>query len=175
MEASTLPQGADGAAAGDGRKVIRRAAKGQNLSPEDRSEALDWFLSEDPDGIEAETRTLDLNFGTQADPQWVPWTVQAVGIDEMRAIRRRATNRAERRRGAAEFDEYRVNLEMIVTATVDPDIKKAAAIQGIADPAEALRIRLQKRPGFIAQIAAEIMSLSGFDEDDVKEADAAKT
>lgn len=153
-----------------------RASAQKVGSPSQQSAALGWFLDTTPDEHAVETRTLQLNFGTSSDPKWVDWTIRPVGIDTMRAIRSRAAgSRAVRRTG--NVDEYRVNLEVVVAGTADPDIKEATRIlhaEGRApnDPAEVLKQKFQAKPGFIAQIAGEIMTLSGFDEDDVKEAEA---
>ena len=161
-----------------GTQAVKQAAAGRKLDPQGASKALDWFLSATPTENELETKVLQLNFGTTKAPEWIFWKITSVGINVMRQIRQRATNsRAARRSG--NVDEYRVNLEVVVAGTVDPNLTEATRIlaeegRGPNNPAENLRLRFQSKPGYIAQIAGEIMSLSGFDDDDVQEAEQVK-
>lgn len=156
--------------------AVKGAAKGQDLSPEGQSQALKWFMATAPDASVKEVKVKKLNFGTSTKPEWVEWKVRPIGLDVLRGIRKKAANTREARRtGTA--DEYLVNLQIVVAATVDPDIKEASRLmyeQGIGpnDPVENLRTRFQGKPGYITQLAGEILSLSGFNEDDVTDADA---
>ena len=156
-----------------GAAAVAAAARGQRLTEGEQSEALKWFMTTEIDPSEAETKVLELNFGTSDRPRTVPWTIRPVGMDAMREIRNRAQNsRTARRTGR--IDEYRMNLEVVVAGTADPPVAKAAQElfkQGIGsgDAADMVREKFQYKPGFIAQIAAEIMSLSGFDDADVTE------
>lgn len=157
-----------------GPAAVQAAARGQKLSDGEQSEALTWFLGQ-PIDSEIAAKTLNLNFGSPEHPNWISWTIKPVGIDTMRHIRQRAQNsRVARKTG--NIDEFRVNLEIVVAGTSDPDIRAAAAElnrrgEGSLDPVEALRARFQAKPGFIAQIAGEILTLSGFDDEDVQEAE----
>jgi Phage XkdN-like tail assembly chaperone protein, TAC len=161
----------------DPGSAVAAAAKGERLNQAGQSEALQWFLKATPDKAEEERKVLKLNFGTSKEPEWVEWTIKPVQLDTMRRIRTEAGNtRAARATG--QVDEYRVNLEIVVAGTVDPDVREAARLlhaQGALptnDAAAAVRIRFQNKPGYIAQISGEIMSLSGFNDDDVTEAEA---
>jgi len=162
---------------GDKKAAVKAAATvkpedAEKLTPQAQTDALEWFVGIDEDEA-PETKPLKLNFGTDETPKWITWTICPVSMETMRAIRQRATqSRAARRTGSV--DEYRVNLEVVAAGTVDPDLQEAArrmheAKTGPLDPVECVRIRFQKKPGFIAQIAGHIMSLSGFDDDDVQE------
>lgn len=172
-----LDEGGEDTATTDvsGAGAVQRAATGRKLSDREQSAALDWLLQADPDPGELETKVLNLNFGTQDKPEPRVWEIQPVGLDEMRRIRDRAKqSRTARRSG--QVDETRMNLQVMVAGTKTPDVRRAAEIardsgNGTGDPVEILRARFQSKPGYIAQISAEIMSLSGFDDDDVTEKD----
>lgn len=156
-----------------GAEAVRHVAHPNSKPSEgEMTAALEWFVKSEPDAGENYTRRLELNFGTEAEPEWVPWTIRPVDEQTMRQIRRASAQRAERARDGRDPQEERVNLQIIIAATVDPNIREAAKLMGIADPTEALRIRLSRKPGFIAQLAGEIGSLSGFDSSDVREAEA---
>lgn len=159
-----------------GATAVTAARDGRRLSDGEKSSALDWFLNEDPAGAD-ETKKLELNFGTEEEPSWVDWVIKPVPMEVMRAIRRKAAN-TRLARTTGEVDEYRVNLEIVVEGTIDPDIREAARIfgeenRGPADPVDALRAKFQNKPGYIAQIAGKIMTLSGFNDEDVREAERA--
>ena len=157
-----------------GKEAVRAAAAGAKLTPEDQDAALEWFLSTDPEEDD-EVTTIEINVGTADKPRFIPWTIRSIDLDVLRRIRRQAMsgNRAARRAGGQEVDEIAANLRIILEGTVKPDIAAAARELGIADPATALRLRFKRKPGLLGQIAAEIMSLSGYDEEDVREAQAA--
>lgn len=159
-------------------ETIRDRGSARGLPDSAKSSALDWFLNEDPREAAEETEAVELNFGTQDAPRWVEWVIKPVQMEVMRAVRRKAANtRAARQTG--EVDEYRVNLEIVVKGTVDPDVE-AAALQlhqegrfPTADPVEAVRSKFQSKPGYVAQLAGRIMTLSGFNDEDVRNAERA--
>jgi hypothetical protein len=153
--------------------LVKQAAAQKRLDAEEQSIALDWFLSDEPDGSESQTRTIEINVGSPTQEKWIPWEIRAVDLDTLRRIRRQAMgNRAQRRTGG-EIDEVAANLRIVVEGTVTPDLLQAAKTLGIADASEALRQRFSRKPGLLGQIAGEIMSLSGYDDEDVREAAAA--
>lgn len=155
-----------------GAASVKAAASGRRLTDAEQ-QALDWLLKSEPDPGEIETKVLELNFGTSDEPRYVNWEIQPVGLDKMRRIRTEArSSRKARKTGV--IDETRMNLQVIIAGTKTPDVRRGAEIarqsgNGSGDPVEILRARFQSKPGYIAQISAEIMTLSGFDEDDVKE------
>jgi hypothetical protein len=160
-----------------GAAAVAAARDGQKMRPPEMASALDWFLNEDPSAAANETELKELNFGTQDEPKWVPWTIKAVPMEVMRAIRKKAQS-SRLARTTGETDEYRVNLEIVVEGTVDPDIKEATRIlneQGrfSGDPIDALRAKFQPKPGYVAQLAGAIMTLSGFNDEDVRDAERA--
>jgi hypothetical protein len=142
----------------------------QTAEEDDWDRVTEWLLS---DTTEVITRKLKIRVGgSDEEPQMMPWVIRAIGIDVIRQAEREASgqNRAARRANEGGYDELKANLRVLVEGTVKPDLRQAAAQAGIADPAILLQRRLAFRPGLIAQLAGEVMSLSGFDADDVRAA-----
>lgn len=163
--------------AGRSAVEVARDRGGRALSEAERSSALDWFLNEDPKAAAEETQTVELNFGTQNDERWVQWTIKPVPMEVMRAIRRKAAN-TRKARQTGEVDEYSVNLEIVVEGTVDPDVHEAARLlneQGrfSGTAVDAMRAKFGSKPGYVAQLAGRIMTLSGFNDEDVRDAERA--
>jgi hypothetical protein len=155
----------------EGGELIAAAAKGQKLTEPEKVDALEWFLS---DSAESFTHIIELNVGNPKKPKWIEWEVKPVDLDTLRRIRKQAASKQQGRRGAAgELDEVEANLRIVVEATVEPDIRAVAKQKGMVDPADALRIQFRHKPGLLGQIAGEIMSISGYDDEDVREVEAA--
>jgi hypothetical protein len=148
------------------------AADGKITSSEAQS-ATDWFLSEEPEENEEQTHTIELNVGVGDREHWISWVVRPIDSDELRRIQRQT--QALRRRGRQ--DDLAVdqlgNLKVIVAGSVDPDVEAIAAQRGKQPEAVVLK-QFAKKPGLIAQLAAQIMALSGFDDEDVRDAIVAK-
>lgn len=144
-----------------------KPATADKIDPATQQNALDWFISSDPIG--GDTSTVRLNVGTEDQPKWIEWKLRAIELDALRSIRKRAANTREARR-TGNIDEFRVNLEIVAAATVEPDLNAAAEALQIGDPAEALRQRFYNRPGYITQLAGKVLTASGFDEEDVQDA-----
>lgn len=157
-----------------GPDLIKKLAdpKGAEKASEgEKMDALEWFLSDDSDAF---THTMELNVGTPNKPKWIGWEMKPVDLDTLRRIRRQAAgNRKSRRDNNGEIDEVEANLRIVVEGTVSPDMKEVAKAKGILDPADALRFKFQHKPGLLGQIAGEIMALSGYDDEDLREVDAA--
>lgn len=162
----------------DGEQI--KHGKKPETSDDERQDALDWFLATEDDTDL--THTFEINVGGLEKRKWVPWTVRAVDMDRLRRIRQRSQqqgNRRDRRRAEAtgqpqQIDEIAVNIAIVVEGTVSPSLVEAAQSKGIVDPAVIVRARFAHKPGLLAQIASEIMSISGYDDDDVREVDAAQ-
>lgn len=174
--------------AGQREAIQRVAARGGNpedWDPQDSEDALSWFLEDEPVDL---THTLRINVGTPGDPRWVKWTLRAIDSETLKRIRREAQDgnrRARRSRQpgeAAEIDPQAANLRIVVEGTVEPDLDKAvvqyAAKMGREAPEhpdssvarmQIVKHRLRHKPGLIDQLSAEIMSLSGYDDDDIQE------
>jgi len=159
------------------RDLVAEAAKAKGRSDEltadEQSAALDWFLSDVADDEEV-TKALELNVGTADDPRWITWVIRPVDLDTLRRIQRSAQGNRQQRRAGGAADEVAANARIIVEGTVDPDVKAASISKGIQDPSFYLANRFARKPGLMPQIAAEIMSLSGYDDEDVREVSAGK-
>lgn len=165
---------------------------GGSLSPTAESEALAWFLSADE--IPA-TITLDVNVGTPHVKKVIPWTLRAIDSETLKKARKmaeegggRAAIRRARQSGATpEIDGAEANARILVAGSVDPDFYVAAKTLIDATPGERahpdrdtdavmlLRARLSHKPGLIDQLAMEVLSLSGYDDDDIVEHAAGKS
>lgn len=161
---------------------IEQAAQPQGnraMSPEQQADALDWLLSDEEDESEAR-RVLELNVGTPRAERWIKWTIRPVDREVLRQIQRAAGGNRQQRRGRAaaeQVDPEEANLRIVARGTVDPDLTEAAGAKGVqqsADPSygpmQILRWRFRHKPGLIDQIAGEVFDLSGYDEEDVREA-----
>lgn len=148
-----------------------RAAAGakrpeRELTAEQQDNATAWFLEEDPE--EVPTRSFQLNVGVENE-RWVTWTVRAIDRDELRVLRRQS-----RRGRQGTEDDLSLNLRIAAAGTVNPPISEARVRGEFADPAEALNYRLRHKQGLIDQIAGEVLTASGYDDNDVREVTAAK-
>jgi hypothetical protein len=162
----------------EGAEAVKEAAeakKPENIDQGVQQNALDWFIGSEPIGGEGgDLTTVRLNVGNEDNPKWIEWKLRPIELDQLRGIRKRAANTREARR-TGNVDEFRVNLEIVVCATAEPDLAQAAEElhkqgRGPLDPVEALRLRFHSRPGFITQLAGKILTASGFDEEDVQDA-----
>lgn len=164
------------AEAPEGKQAVEQvAAHGKQASDGAKSSALEWLLSDtEEDGDN--TLTFELNVGGAKPGQehMIRWTIQPVDGELIRRIRRNAVAGRQGRRNAQEGgDNEMVNRRLVVAGTVEPNISQAAQQLGIADPAMVVERRFRRKPGLIQQLAVEILSLSGYDDDDVREVEAA--
>lgn len=159
----------------EGADLIGAAAAKKKLSQTETEDALAWFLSDEDQDF---TQEISLNVGSHTDPKWITWEIRPVDLDTLRRIRRQAqaaVSRSNRRAGqVGEIDEVEANLRIVLEGTAKPDIVEIAKEKGDVDPADTLKQRFRHKPGLIGQISGEIMSISGYDDEDVREVDAAK-
>lgn len=155
----------------DSAGAVKAAAESKNpdrLDPATQQSALDWFLSSEPiGGKDGDITVVRLNVGSEDEPRWIEWKLRPIELDALRSIRKRAANTREARR-TGNIDEFRVNLEIVAAATVEPNLAQAAEQMG-GDPVETLRARFYNRPGYITQLAGKVLTASGFDEEDVQD------
>jgi Phage XkdN-like tail assembly chaperone protein, TAC len=154
-------------------EVLIDLAHDRPVSETEATSALEWFLSEDPDEDAEPVHVLELNVGVGDHPKWITWTVRPIDTDELRRIQR--TTSALRRRGRQDdlaIDQLG-NLKIIIAGSVDPDVEEIARQQGVT-PEAMLQKRFRTKPGLIAQMSGQIMALSGFDDEDVRDALSAK-
>jgi hypothetical protein len=156
----------------------------QSMSPEQRDSATAWFM-EDDETIEGPPplTAIELNVGTAESPKWVEWKIRPLDMDTIDAIRQRARggSRTARRRGEiGEVNEMRAALGMVVAATIDPNLAEIARKKSdtgsryAVSPEEVLKHRFRDKPGLILQISGKVMEVSGYDDEDLREAVAAK-
>lgn len=162
-------EGAGSDEARTGPQIIEAAAAGRQLDGAEQNVALEWFLSDDPDDQDDLTRTIEINVGKSDGEKWIPWTIRAVDLDTLRRIRKATITR----RGG-DLDEVQANLKIVVSGTVAPDLTEAAHAMHITTAEKALQRRFRHKPGLLGQISGEIMALSGYDDEDVREVSAAK-
>lgn len=157
--------------------VAKKVSRGRKVTDEQAQDALEWFLQAD-DSSEVEPKTLKLNMGTTDLPQWINWVIGPVEdtlITKIREQSRKGT-RAQRRRGDAEIDDMLVARRMVVEGTLNPDLRELGKKLKMVDPADAVQAFFQKagKTGLITQLSGEILSISGWDEEDVQEVEAAR-
>lgn len=160
----------------EGAELLRAAEKGDKarLTQQESGDALEWFLSDEQQDLSS---VIQINVGSRDEPKWIDWTVKPVDMDKLRRIRKAAAsknNGRQRGGGGDQFDETGANLQIVVEGTVSPDLRAAAKAMGVIDPTDALRRRFKHKPGLVTQISSEIMSVSGYDDEDVREVDAAQ-
>lgn len=146
--------------------------KASAISAEDAASATEWFLAEDPGEIS--TRAFELNVAPPGE-RWVTFKVCAIDRRTLSRIRRSATPRGAAA-NTAQVDDMKINLQIAVAGLVEPSqptltsIKPPNQERPFVDPADGLAYRLRHKPGLIDQIAAEVLSASGYDDEDVRRA-----
>lgn len=185
IEARQQRRRAKEAEEGDGElrpvdEVMKAAAKSEKLEGEEVQDALEVFFAEegDEDAVDSEPKPLKVNVGSTKKPRYVRFIVNPIDEDVIKDIRKRSRTgtKAQIRRGEGEVDENLVARRIVAKATVEPDFKALAGRLGIrtgADDAVQAYFRKFKKTGLILGISGEILGLSGYDEDDVSELDAA--
>ena len=167
------------------RVVAEAVAKGGAVEkgvPTDAVQtALEWLLSDD---AVAQTYRMEINVGLPSAEKWVEWEIRPMDREALKRIRREAdtANREAKRRGEQSIDATKQNLRIVAEATIDPDLAAAAARKGVmagsSDPyagaTAVLAHRFALKMGLIDQIAGEVLKLSGYDEEDIREALAGK-
>lgn len=155
------------------------------LSVEAQQSALEWFLSDKEIPVE---KTIEVNLGSSEAPNFALWTIQAITGDQIKHARKMAEeggNRQSRRRqiagGVVDINEYEANARILVAGSVSPDFHDLAERKGAPkrpDPDEnavmLLMHRLRGKPGIIELLAIEVLALSGYDDENIREHAAGK-
>lgn len=140
------------------------------------ADALDYLVGafQDPDSAVV-TRVLRVNVGAPQTPKIVRWTIRSISGARIRKIQEDARAEARRVKGQEGTNAvFAGNLRIVVEGTVDPDLRAGASRFQVADPADFLEVALQSKQGLIDQISGAILTLSGYDEDDVNDEMEAK-
>jgi hypothetical protein len=165
-------------------RASRAGERNGTLSGEDQDSALAWFMDDQADNV---TKVIEINIGIGDEKRWVPWTIKPVDNEILRTIRKQAeqaSTRMQRRRGQAEIDQAQINLAIVAKGTVNPDLEVLAA-QKMGRPdglgqnplpfvMAMLKDRFKHKPGLVDQIAGEVLALSGYDDEDLREPLAGK-
>lgn len=173
----------------DSRQAVERAAgpkaakdpragekEAAAMTPDEKRAALDWFLSDDDSEVGLQ-QTIQLNVAGPDEPEnWIDWTIRSLDLDTIDAIRQRHRrgNRAQRREGTATVDEMATAVAIVTTATVVPNLEEVRQKKQAVSAEHVLRHRFRGKGGLIIQISGKVLELSGYDDDDVREARAAR-
>jgi len=153
-------------------EAVIAAGRDQKLSEQNAANATDWFLSTDPADSLATQLVIQVNVGTDED-HWIDWTIRSVDAEILRRLRKEASGNRATRRAGGEVDDMELSARMIVEGTVDPPIRELAARQGLREPKDLVLRRFANKPGLLLLISDKINEVSGFNEDNVREAQAA--
>jgi hypothetical protein len=72
------------------------------------------------------------------------------------------------------MDPMKANLGIASEGTIKPDLKAIADGIGTQDVGEVLKRRMAHKPGLIDQIASEVLTVSGYNDDDVRDVGAVR-
>lgn len=155
------------------------------LSEDAARSATEWFL-----GIEEvpTTYTLKVDVGSPEQERWYSWTLQSINAETLKHCREAATQgtrlqrRAARAGGApAEVNGEEMNARILIAGSLDPDFREIARQRGAPEHPDPdfnalmlLRQRLIHKPGLIDQLASEVLALSGYDDEAIRENAAGK-
>jgi Phage XkdN-like tail assembly chaperone protein, TAC len=162
------------------RRLVERVAQTEekgDLPVEEQIEALDYLLAAFDREEAPITDRLRVNVGSPQHPKFINWEISSLPGSSIRKIREQAVSlRGMRRTGGGSLASqaealFMANVRIVVEGTMTPNIREAAAARQVADPGEFLQMALEYKQGLIDQIANEIINLSGFDDDDVQDAE----
>lgn len=162
----------------DPSELIRRAAAQQDkqadtLNETEQEDATEWLLGafDDPPAV---TNTLSVNVGgIGSHRREILWEIKAIPGPMIRKIRDQAEMLVRRQgpnpsgMGSAGFN---ANVRIVIEGTTSPDIRQVAKRRNVVDAADVLMMALENKQGLIEQIAGSILTLSGYDQDDVQDA-----
>lgn len=160
-------------------KAVQNAAakKPEDITPQERDEATQWFMSEDTE--EVASTFIRLNVGGTKESgteKWVKFKIQIVERERIRDIRRQCRVMVD---GEQEVDDTEANARIAAEGLLEPNLQKivrdGVPIRGqrYMDPVDALRARFAHKPGLIDLIAGKIVELAGYDDKNVQEVKAA--
>jgi hypothetical protein len=182
-EPETAPPDAKPKGERTARQAMELVADGKVTGSDDEkaqleNDALAWFLDDEDPVIE---RSYTVNVGTDEKPQAIVVRLRALEADEITRIE--SGDLSGRRRGRnTEPDSNETNARIVAASMVSPDLATVAKQKGINDSigdplwarVQVLKWRFRKQPGLIARLSVNVMSLSGFDDADVKAIEAGK-
>lgn len=154
---------------------VRDAAEGKLNASDDAGvpDATEWLLRalQEPPHIE---HTLIVNVGgVGPDRQEVSWKIKTLEGKLIRKIREDADQVVRRSGGTGAGTtgaSWIANVRIVLEGSVSPDLKAIARQVGVADPTVVLEQALNHKQGLVDQIAGSILQLSGYDNEDVRDA-----
>jgi hypothetical protein len=176
-----------------GRAAARRVAEAEDehvveqgvrmsrpsATPADEADATAWMLAAWRDEVPAAEHVLRLNVGSLSRPTWIRWRIRAVRRDVIEKLRDESLpsqNRAMRRSGASvtaqeqQQAQWKLNLRLVRAGTIEPDIGKVMAESGGFKDADVfLEDVFKNNSGLVDIISNSILTLSGYDEDNVQD------
>ena len=147
----------------------------QPVSQAEASSALEWFLSEEPEEDEEQTHTIELNVGVGDKEHWITWIVRPIDSDEL------PPDPAPDREPAPPWPSGRPGHRpareppaVIIAGSSPSPTFEPSPTRRPSSPRRSCCSASSRSLGLIAQLAGQIMSLSGFDDEDVRDAISAK-
>lgn len=117
------------------------------------------------DNIDVNNQTADIYPGDRFIAAGKPFTIRVMTQKEFDRLQRKcSTSKTVRGKRETDFDSGAFNNYCVTECVVKPDFKDASAIQkaGVTTPEQFVEKVLL--PGEVADIAAEVLALSGFDK-----------
>lgn len=157
-----------------GKARVKRPA----VSEADAEDATVWLLQSFADELEPAQHTLKLNVGSLSKARWIKWRIQAVRrevIDKLRDETLPSQNRAMRRGGASttmqeqQNAQWKLDIKLVLAGTVEPDLRAAVKSTGFADAEAFVEDAFKFNSGLVSIISNSILTLSGYDEDNVQD------
>jgi hypothetical protein len=149
----------------------------EKVTPQQAADATAWFMSSDEE--DEGWRDVDLNVASTGE-KWVRFRVQALPrerIDEIREQNVRTVFRDGKK--VEETDQVASNTRISAEGLAIPDLSnpemRVVRGQKFMDPADALEARFAHKPGLIDQLTGYVLSVSGYNTDDVREVEAGKS
>jgi hypothetical protein len=149
----------------------------EQVTPQQAADATAWFMSSDEE--DEGWRDVDLNVANTGE-KWVRFRVQALPrerIDEIREQNVRTVFRDGKK--VEETDQVASNTRISAEGLAIPDLTnpemRMVKGQKYMDPADALEARFAHKPGLIDQLTGYVLSVSGYNTDDVREVEAGKS
>lgn len=157
------------------------ANKPSALSDEEKQSTLDWFLDDGAEGSEIEPLyRIQIDVSTNPEVQdFKDWVIKPVPSERIDYLRRQFSivqgNRDQRRRRGAlgtELDAAKFNGQLVFEATADPDLEEVMRRKPGAWTAgwELVVHRFRFKPLLVDQIAGQILTYSGGDDEAVRTA-----
>lgn len=179
----TLAEAEDGVPQLTDEQLLDAAAhRPESLSDEEKQSTLDWFLADEGEGAAVEPHyRIQIDVSTNPEIQdFKDWVIKPIPSERIDYLRRQFTiavgNRDQRRRRTAavgtELDAAKFNGQLVFEATADPDLEEVMRRKPGAWTAgwQLVVHRFRFKPLLVDQIAGQILTYSGGDDEAVRTA-----